>query len=159
MIPEPVPPRWFAGGVAEAPRAARLAGIAFDPFYREAWSLAQIHSLLREDNSWLELAEGAGGELLAFALCRKVLDEVELLLCATVPHCRRRGIALELIRHAAASSKKRGAKRLFLEVRSSNEAAISLYHKAGFEEDGRRKGYYRTASGECVDALTLSMRF
>ena len=30
-----------------------------------------------------------------------------------------------------------------LEVRRSNETAISLYHKAGFQDIAVRRGYYR----------------
>ena len=158
MPPEtPFRPEWSAGGLAEAARVARLAAHAFDPFYREAWNLGQIEGLLRQGNSWLELAEGPDGRLLAFALCRQILDEVELLLCATAPTCRRGGIGLELLRRAAARSRTKGAKRLFLEVRASNSAALALYRKGGFREDGRRPGYYRTISGEEIDAITLSV--
>lgn len=150
-------PRWFLGGLADAPRVARLAAGAFDPFYQEAWNLAQIDGLLRQGDSWLELAEGPNGALLAFALCRQVLDEVELLLCAADRNWRRRGIGLELIRRAAERSAAKGGSRLFLEVRASNEAALALYRKAGMREDGRRPAYYHTRSGESIDAITLSI--
>lgn len=153
----PFCPKWSAGGLAEAARAARLAAAAFDPFYREAWNLGQIEGLLRQGSSWLELAEGPDGRLLAFALCRQILDEVELLLCATVLSCRRQGIGLELLRRVAARSRAKGAERLFLEVRASNSAALALYQKGGFSEDGRRSRYYRTISGEEIDAITLSI--
>ncbi len=150
-------PRWCSGGLADAPRVARLAAVAFDPYFQEAWNLAQIDGLLRGSDSWLELAEGAAGELLAFALCRQVLDEVELLLCASAGPWRRRGIGLELMRRVAERSRARLARRLFLEVRASNEAALALYQKAGFSEDGRRPAYYRTTSGNSIDAITLSL--
>lgn len=149
--------RWFAGGLPEAPRVARLAADAFDPFYQETWSLQQIDGLLTHDDSWLELAENDHGHLLAFALCRKILDEVELLLCASAREYRRRGLGLGLLQRACNRSKDKGATKMFLEVRSSNEAALALYRQAGFAENGRRPGYYRTISGECIDAITLSI--
>ena len=37
---------------------------------------------------------------------------------------------------------KRDVQTVFLEVRSSNEAALELYRALGFAESGRRKGYY-----------------
>jgi ribosomal-protein-alanine N-acetyltransferase len=46
----------------------------------------------------------------------------------------------------------RGLKRSTLEVRASNQAAIALYGKFGFQEAGRRRRYYED-TGE--DALVL----
>ncbi len=147
---------WRRGGLVDAPLAARLAEDAFEPEYREAWTAGQIAGLLGTSDSWLDLGE-AGGSLISFALCRLAADEVELLLCATSPDWRRQGIGMELIERVSEHCKIRGARRLFLEVRSSNQRAIGLYHKAGFREDGRRPGYYRTVSGDRIDAITLSL--
>ena len=38
---------------------------------------------------------------------------------------------------------KKGASRFFLEVRVSNQAAIRLYEKNGFQKQGIRKGFYQ----------------
>ncbi|NBS11482.1 MAG: ribosomal-protein-alanine N-acetyltransferase, partial [Gammaproteobacteria bacterium] len=50
--------------------------------------------------------------------------------------------------------------QLFLEVRASNGAAQRLYDRAGFNELGRRRNYYPTASGR-EDAMVygLQLRF
>ena len=45
--------------------------------------------------------------------------------------------------------------RLFLEVRASNLAALTLYRRAGFEQVGVRRGYYRDAQGS-EDALVMA---
>jgi ribosomal-protein-alanine N-acetyltransferase len=37
-----------------------------------------------------------------------------------------------------------------LEVRISNRAAIALYERAGFVQDGRRRGYYRDPEEDAV---------
>ena len=151
---------WRRGGLLDAPLAARLAEAAFEPEYREAWTAGQIAGLLGTSDSWLELAETAGDAAsasgIAFALCRLAADEVELLLCATSPDWRRKGVGAELIGRVAEHCRLRGARRLFLEVRASNASALALYLKAGFREDGRRPGYYRTISGDRIDAITLS---
>ena len=148
---------WRVGGLVDAPAAARLAEASFEPEYREAWTTGQIAGLLGSGESWLELGE-ANDMLVSFALCRKAADEVELLLCATSPGWRRRGLGLQMIDRVAQQCRLRGASRLFLEVRSSNEQALSLYRKASFREDGRRPGYYRTVSGDRIDAITLSLQ-
>jgi ribosomal-protein-alanine N-acetyltransferase len=49
---------------------------------------------------------------------------------------------------------------MFLEVRESNVAAIHMYLNHGFNEVGRRRNYYPTATGR-EDALVfgLQLRF
>jgi ribosomal-protein-alanine N-acetyltransferase len=52
----------------------------------------------------------------------------------------------------------RGAeiKEIFLEVRPSNESAISLYQKKGFRQIAYRPAYYQARKGR-EDAAVLSM--
>ena len=45
---------------------------------------------------------------------------------------------------------------LTLEVRASNEPAIALYRKHGFEEAGRRKNYYTKPT---EDAIIMTRHF
>jgi ribosomal-protein-alanine N-acetyltransferase len=45
---------------------------------------------------------------------------------------------------------ERGLERATLEVRESNQAAISLYQKFGFQTLGRRKGYYQQTGEDAV---------
>lgn len=148
--------RWSRGSGADAGVASLLASRAFDPHFRESWTEGQIEGLLRTASGWLELGQ-APGALVAFALCRRTLDEVELLLCAVDPDWRGQGIGRQLMHRVAEGARTQGATRLFLEVRSSNTAALALYRSFGFETAGRRPAYYRTVSGESIDALTLSL--
>lgn len=149
------PVGWRLGGLLDAGAVARLAEVAFEPEYREAWTTGQISGLLVSSDAWLELGE-IDGALISFALCRQAADEVELLLCATSPDLRRQGLGMELMARVSEQCRLRGVRKLFLEVRSSNLSALALYRKAGFREDGRRPGYYHTVSGDRIDALTLS---
>ena len=56
---------------------------------------------------------------------------------------RRRGIASELMTTVMERAKENyGATECFLEVRMSNDAAISLYEKLGFSKVKRNYGYY-----------------
>ncbi len=155
---EPVGLVWRQGLVADVPPVARFAASAFDPAFREAWSEGQIAGMLADKNAWLDIAEGAqtGNAVAAFALSRLILDEVELLLCATSPVMRRQGLGRRLVRQVCDSARARGASRVFLEVRASNVPARALYDRTGFVSAGRRSGYYRSVSGESVDAITLA---
>lgn len=58
----------------------------------------------------------------------------------------------ELIEHA----KNSGARFISLEVRKSNNAAISLYNKLGFENKGVRKGFYDFPK---EDAIIMTKEF
>mgnify|MGYP001404481592 CR=1 FL=1 len=44
-----------------------------------------------------------------------------------------------------------------LEVATGNAAALGLYKAMGFQEVGRRKGYYERPGAEAEDALTLAL--
>jgi [ribosomal protein S18]-alanine N-acetyltransferase len=102
------------------------------------------------------LKDSDSGELLAFALAWSVADELHLLDMASHPEHRRQGHARALL-HELLAYARRQHKRLFLlEVRQSNEPAISLYQSAGFETTGVRRGYY-SDTGE--DALEMRITF
>jgi ribosomal-protein-alanine N-acetyltransferase len=164
-LPERAALDWRIGGLADSASVAMLAERAFEPHFREAWTESQIAALLVTSGAWLDLGherlgahESHGGpELAAFAMSRQTFDDVELLLCAVAPERRGAGDGRLLILQVAGSARARGARRLFLEVRSSNLPALSLYRSTGFKVEGRRPGYYRTLGGESIDAITLSL--
>lgn len=142
------------GGVADLAMVDRIMQATFDPRYGEAWTHNQCLGLLAMPGVWLTLA-GLHGEPAGFALSRVVADEAELLLLATVPELRRRGVAVALLRSVATDARDRGAAKLHLEVREGNDA-IKLYRAAGFAKVGERRHYYRGANGQAHDALTYS---
>jgi ribosomal protein S18 acetylase RimI-like enzyme len=51
----------------------------------------------------------------------------------------------------------RGLQKLSLGVFAHNAAAIALYRKFGFVEEGRRVKQYRRASSELWDSLDLGL--
>lgn len=90
--------------------------------------------------------------LLGFVAVRTVADEGEILNVAVAPTARRGGVGRALVRYALASAATAGAFSVFLEVRPSNAAALTLYRSFGFVEVGRRHRYYRAP---IEDALVL----
>lgn len=95
------------------------------------------------------VAESEDGGLLGYAGLHVVLDEGYIDNIAVDPNARRHGVADELLdvfcRFGAAN-----LAFLTLEVRASNEPAIALYRKHGFEEAGRRKDYYTKPKEDAV---------
>jgi len=69
---------------------------------------------------------------------------------------RRRGVAKMLCAATMGWAKSEGAWGLNLEVRVSNAAALALYARLGFVEQGRRRRYYRDPE---EDGVLMGLRF
>ncbi len=70
---------------------------------------------------------------------------------------RGRGVGSALLAAAIEWARERGLHKLSLGVFAHNAAAIALYRKYGFVEEGRRVKHYRRASGELWDALDMGL--
>jgi ribosomal-protein-alanine N-acetyltransferase len=81
-------------------------------------------------------------------------DEAHIVTIATRESHRRRGIGEMLLISAIELAQDKRQPLVTLEVRVSNDPAISLYRKYGFEEVGRRPRYY---SDNREDALILTV--
>mgnify|MGYP001050126691 FL=1 len=137
----------FAGPCAEL----HAGGFAF------AWTEADFESLLASSACVCEGAfEGDRGPLTGFLLSRRAGDEAEILTIAVASRQRRRGVGRELLTRQMRRLAEQGVARLFLEVAEDNVAALALYRRLGFREEGRRKGYYRRADGPAANALVLA---
>lgn len=86
--------------------------------------------------------EQMDGKPVCFALGRVVAGEAELLRMGTLPNYRKMGLADKTLQKFIELLKSQSVESCFLEVRSRNTAAISLYKKHGFSEVGFRKKYY-----------------
>ena len=143
-----------AGSPRDIDLIEALMAQAFDPRFGEAWTRSQCLGVLALPGVRVLLAflddEPAG-----FALTRAVVDEIELLLLATIPAQRRRGVAATLLRALLAEAQSEGLVKMHLEVRAGNEAA-RLYTASGFAKVGERRGYYRGRTGQLHDAHTYS---
>jgi [ribosomal protein S18]-alanine N-acetyltransferase len=95
------------------------------------------------------------GAIAGFVVYSTVLDEGSILNLAVDPARQRRGLATRLLVAAQEAMRGAGVRRCQLEVRQSNEGAISLYSEIGFVVDGARKNYYRSPGGR-EGALLMS---
>jgi ribosomal-protein-alanine N-acetyltransferase len=82
-------------------------------------------------------------------------DEAELANLAVAPGFRGRGIAGALLDQLTRDAWAVGVQAVFLEVRSSNEAAVALYEGRGFHQVGVRRQYYTSPT---EDARVLQLR-
>jgi RimJ/RimL family protein N-acetyltransferase len=68
---------------------------------------------------------------------------------------RGRGVGSLLMTAAIEKARADGLHKLSLEVFPHNTAAVALYRKYGFVDEGLRLKHYRRASGELWDALIM----
>lgn len=84
-----------------------------------------------------------GAAVVGFCAVRTVKPELELLKIGVDPERQGEGIGTGLLNEALKAAVAVGCLECFLEVRWSNDRAISFYIKEGFEMVGTRRRYYR----------------
>ena len=119
------------------------------------WSEAMLTEVLFDTQASFIVAESEDGGVLGYAGFQVVLDEGYIDNIAVEPAARRHGVADELLDVFCRFGEANLA-FLTLEVRASNEPAIALYRKHGFEEAGRRKNYYTKPT---EDAIIMTRHF
>ena len=123
--------------------------------FSDPWSERSIaYELTNPLSAWFVAVED--GTVLGYVGSQAVLDEADMMNIAVSPEARRRGIAQGLVEVLVAALKEKEVRCLTLEVRASNDPAITLYHKLGFTQVGRRPNYYRNPK---EDALILRKEF
>ena len=83
-----------------------------------------------------------------------VQDEAEIIDIRVGEGFRRTGIGESLLTQSFEKLRLSEIRSVFLEVRSSNTAALAFYKKLGFAMMGRRENYYKTVAGR-EDALMM----
>ena len=112
-----------------------------DPWSREVFEKCfQAKSL-----GWV--IDPTADKVTGFILILLQLNECHILNICVDPSLQRQGYGTQLLSHALMEAKQQGAEIVYLEVRRSNEKAIALYQKMGFEKMGERKDYYLAAGG------------
>jgi ribosomal-protein-alanine N-acetyltransferase len=102
-----------------------------------------------------EAADGGANVTAGFLIARKANDEAEILSFGVRPSFRNRGLGRSLLEMVMAQLRASGTKRLFLEVKDGNEAALRLYRSFGGEVVGRRQRYYDDGADAAILSLAL----
>jgi len=87
----------------------------------------------------------------AFLLAWQAADEFDIIALGSAAHARRRGLARSLIAEMLRSAHRFGLRRVLLEARASNWAAINLYQSHGFIVGRTREGYYSNPTEDGVE--------
>jgi len=122
-------------------------------FGDEAWSQTMFWSELAEHTTRHYLVASAEERIVAYAgLCAYPPHESYVQTIAVAPDAQGHGLGTRLLAALVEESQRRGCKRLDLEVRADNDAAIRLYERHGFTRIGLRRGYYQPSG---VDAVVM----
>jgi len=113
--------------------------------FSDRYGLEELERLSKRDfvNIYLLLCEETP---LGYAVVWRSGDEAELHYLEVFEDFRQRGIGKELLKQLLGELKKRGVKKLLLEVSEKNIPARGLYEKFGFRQVGIRKNYYPDGS-------------
>lgn len=110
--------------------------------FADPWTRGIIEESLAGENTSALVAQAEDGVVLGYLFFTAVLDEGDVDNIAVRPAARRQGVASALLEAFHRCGRARGLSALLLEVRPSNEGALRLYRKLGYQEAGRRKNYY-----------------
>lgn len=116
------------------------------------WSKSSFYDEMSNNLAKYYCAKTSDGELVGYAGTWHILDEGHITTIAVKKQYYRQHIGEALIVKILEDCYKEKIKYLTLEVRASNEAAIGLYTKYGFNSLGTRKGYYQDNN---EDALVM----
>jgi ribosomal-protein-alanine N-acetyltransferase len=97
------------------------------------------------------------GDLVGYCVAMPGAGEMHLLNITIAPAARRRGHARRLLAELVQVCRARRSGRLWLEVRETNGDAREVYRRLGFDQVGRRKGYYPAPHGQREDAIVMSL--
>ena len=117
------------------------------------WSKNGYQRELSSNNShfWV-LSSDLTQTIIGFGCFWEILEEAHITLLMITPEYQGQGLGQLLLYGLLRDAVNRDLERATLEVRVSNQPALCLYQKFGFEGAGPRKGYYKP-TGE--DALVL----
>lgn len=132
----------------EAGDAAAAAEIEYQCF-SDAWSQNGISESLANPQAVCLAAEKAG-KLVGYLFAYQAADEAEIARIAVAREQRRKGAGRKLLDSLEELCRKGQIHRLMLDVRESSEGARAFYEKAGFTEDGMRKGFYTEPAEDAV---------
>jgi len=120
-----------------------IIAIESEAYGEHHWSKSAFYDEMNNNLAKYYVAKNSEGEIVAYAGTWHIIDEGHITTIAVKKSYKRQHIGEALIIKILDDCYKNEIKYLTLEVRVSNEAAIGLYTKYGFNSLGTRKGYYQ----------------
>lgn len=112
--------------------------------YSAPWKPDHFRNEIAARFSWPYVAVEEG-RVVGYVCLMSLFEEAQILNVAVSSSHRGRGIARMLLMESFRLAREKGAEIMALEVRASNDAAISLYQQLGFRRVGVRIKYYESS--------------
>ena len=94
--------------------------------------------------------------ILGYGITMMSPEEAHILTLGVSANWQKKGLGKMLIEYFTNYARLENAKSIWLDVRESNQGAVSLYKKMGFIHVAIRKGYYPAMWGR-EDALVMKL--
>jgi ribosomal-protein-alanine N-acetyltransferase len=104
-----------------------------------------------------ELLLAPDGDVVGYYLALPAVDELHLLNLTVAPAYQRRGHARELLDRLEQRARERGLRAIWLEVRTGNIRARTVYARRGYVDAGLRRGYYPAGAAGREDAVLMRL--
>ena len=152
--------------VADIEDAEKIAKLEEENFLSSAWSEADILKALADCNYLIIKntneedchnhhkcnEENDENNITGYIMILLTAYEAEILRICTCKRYRRKKIAYNLLKNGLSEVKRlnNNVESVYLEVRETNHAAITLYEKSDFKKIGQRKNYYKNPIEDAI---------
>ena len=113
------------------------------------WSLSAFQTELYNKISRIWALED-GDALIGYICFWMFASEVQIINIAVHPDRRKLKQGFNLLKRLVEKSRSNGIRKIWLEVRPSNQPARNLYKKAGFKKIGIRPQYYPDTKEDAI---------
>lgn len=132
----------------------QLANLEKECFGKDAWSIAALRGEFGNDFSHF-FVKRLDNVIVGYVCVRILYEEAQICNICVAPKYRRLGYACELLDCVKTFAIEQGCERCELEVNVSNEPAVGLYKKCGYNVEGVRVNFYRRSRYPTRNAYTM----
>lgn len=117
--------------------------------FPDPWSLKSLTDSQEKENA-LFICTKDEKKIVGYMIIYFAADEAEIIRVAVKKEARRKGIGQRMLLGVEDYCEKKKIRKLYLEVRESNFAALSFYLDGGFINSGLRKDYYSNPKEDAI---------
>lgn len=124
--------------------------------YPHPWTRGNFSDSLNSDYD-CKVLHDASGKMAAYFLLMTAVDECHILNITVRPDLQGQGVGRLLFKEIKSLAICNGCSSLLLEVRPTNNQALAVYKKMGFDQIGLRKNYYPAGEQAREDAIVMRL--